>query len=221
MKMRRRRSSATGGQNTAASSSATNSVMGPASQESMGDLSPSGSGSESSLSNVGVYNDRKKQTHLRCERQRREAINSGYNELKELIPQTTSSLGCKTTNAAVLFRACEYIHQLTNDVESGDKELQQLNTQVAALEMIAAQYESMAASAPSSSSSNSVQARMLQTLLDDCYASFVSQVDISSYSSLTRTLLTWVESLAATNDNFKETMSKLVTMPFQLERKPF
>ncbi|KIH61983.1 Helix-loop-helix DNA-binding domain protein [Ancylostoma duodenale] len=164
-------------------------------QGEVSEMSPTGSDSS-------VYSDKKKQTHLRCERQRREAINSGYSDLKELIPQTASAMGCKTTNAAILFRACDYMAQLTSEVEANEKELQQLSAQVSALEIIAAQYETMAAEAPSSNSS-SLQARMLQILLDDCFSSFVEQVDFSSYATITRTLLTWVEQLAAHNDQFK------------------
>ncbi|EYC42196.1 hypothetical protein Y032_0540g3166 [Ancylostoma ceylanicum] len=140
---------------------------------------------------------------------------SGYSDLKELIPQTASAMGCKTTNAAILFRACDYMAQLTSEVEANEKELQQLSAQVSALEIIAAQYETMAAEAPSSNSS-SLQARMLQILLDDCFSSFVEQVDFSSYATITRTLLTWVEQLAAHNDQFKKTAGQMVTLPFTL-----
>ncbi|KAL6726573.1 hypothetical protein Aduo_008533 [Ancylostoma duodenale] len=177
-------------------------------QGEVSEMSPTGSDSS-------VYSDKKKQTHLRCERQRREAINSGYSDLKELIPQTASAMGCKTTNAAILFRACDYMAQLTSEVEANEKELQQLSAQVSALEIIAAQYETMAAEAPSSNSS-SLQARMLQILLDDCFSSFVEQVDFSSYATITRTLLTWVEQLAAHNDQFKKTAGQMVTLPFTL-----
>lgn len=169
-------------------------------------MSPTGSDSS-------VYSDKKKQTHLRCERQRREAINSGYSDLKELIPQTASAMGCKTTNAAILFRACDYMTQLTSEVEANEKDIQQLSAQISALEMIAAQYEAMAADAPSSSSP-SLQARMLQILLDDCFSSFIEQVDFSSYATITRTLLTWVEQIASHNDQFKKTASHMVTLPF-------
>ncbi|CAD6197568.1 unnamed protein product [Caenorhabditis auriculariae] len=176
----------------------------------MNEMSPSASETCSASS---YSNDRKKQTHLRCERQRREAINSGYNELKDLIPQTTTSLGCKTTNAAILFRACDFMSQLSNDVDSSEKELQQLNAKAAALEMIAAQYEQMASAVPSNGSS-SIQAKMLQTLLDDCFSTFVDQVDFSSYATITRTLLTWVEGLSSNSNQFKRTVGKVVTLPF-------
>ncbi|WKY01761.1 hypothetical protein Q1695_015624 [Nippostrongylus brasiliensis] len=178
-----------------------------AAPDEVSEMSPTGSDSS-------VYSDKKKQTHLRCERQRREAINSGYSDLKELIPQSASTMGCKTTNAAILFRACDYMNQLTSEVEANEKEIQQLNAQISALEMIAAQYESMAADTPSSSGVLSLQARMLQILLDDCFASFADQVDFSSYATITRTLLTWVEQVAAHNDNFKKTAGHMVTLPF-------
>ncbi|KJH47992.1 Helix-loop-helix DNA-binding domain protein [Dictyocaulus viviparus] len=159
-----------------------------------------------------IYSDKKKETHLRCERQRREAINSGYSDLKELIPQTASAMGCKITNAAILFRACDYMAQLKSEVSVNEKELEQLNAEVSALEMIAAQYEAMATDIPSSNSS-SIQARMLQVLIDGCFSTFVEQVDFSSYASITRTLLTWVEQLASHNSAFKKTATEMVTLP--------
>ncbi|VDM45649.1 unnamed protein product [Toxocara canis] len=77
--------------------------------------------------------DRKKATHLRCERQRREAINNGYQELKELLPSSLTSLGCKTTNAAILFRAADYLTQLKDDVDNSQENLSQLLAQVQTL----------------------------------------------------------------------------------------
>ncbi|CAI4227473.1 unnamed protein product [Auanema sp. JU1783] len=155
--------------------------------------------------------DKKKETHLRCERQRREAINNGYSDLKDLIPQTPSAMGCKITNAAILFRACEHMSQLNSEVEASNKEIQQLTTQVSALEMIAAQYEAMA-SENTSGGSVSIQAKMVQALLDECFDSFSEQVDFTSYATITRTLLTWVESLAGDNEQFKKTASRLLTL---------
>nr|CDJ83788.1 Basic helix-loop-helix dimerisation region bHLH domain containing protein [Haemonchus contortus]CDJ85763.1 Basic helix-loop-helix dimerisation region bHLH domain containing protein [Haemonchus contortus] len=175
-------------------------------QGDVSEMSPTGSDSS-------VYSDKKKQTHLRCERQRREAINSGYSDLKELVPQTASAMGCKTTNAAILFRACDYMHQLTSEVKANEKDIQQLNAQISALEMIACQYEAMAAEAPSTTTT-SLQTRMLQILLDDCFSSFVEQVDFSSYATITRTLLTWVERIASHSDRFKKTAGVMVTLPF-------
>ncbi|EFP08423.1 hypothetical protein GCK72_011803 [Caenorhabditis remanei] len=181
-------------------------------------MSPEGSSSSPSAPNTpaasgGFSTDRKKATHLRCERQRREAINSGYNELKDLIPQTTTSLGCKTTNAAILFRACDFMAQLKSDITDSDKQLNQLNAQAAALEMIASEYEQMASAVPDSSQST-IQVKMLQLLLDDCFNSFSSTVDFTTYATITRTLLSWVESLAPNSEPFKSTAGKMVTMPF-------
>ncbi|KHN78915.1 Max-like protein X [Toxocara canis] len=138
--------------------------------------------------------DRKKATHLRCERQRREAINNGYQELKELLPSSLTSLGCKTTNAAILFRAADYLTQLKDDVDNSQENLSQLLAQRSALELIAHQYESMSAES-SSSNKTSLQCHMVQTLLDACFASFCRQVDATSLQSVTRTLLPWVETL--------------------------
>uniref|UniRef100_A0A915PWM3 BHLH domain-containing protein n=1 Tax=Setaria digitata TaxID=48799 RepID=A0A915PWM3_9BILA len=138
--------------------------------------------------------DRKKATHLRCERQRREAINIGYQELKELLPASFSPVGCKTTNAAILFRAADYLTQLKKEEENLQEALSQLSAQVSALELIAEQYENMAVSSCASNRS-SIQCQIMQAFLDSCFASFRRQVDVSSLQSVIQTLLPWVEIL--------------------------
>lgn len=201
-------------------SSRTRSAAASSSQkdENLEVMSPEGSSSSPSAPNTpvaagGFSTDKKKATHLRCERQRREAINSGYSELKDLIPQTTTSLGCKTTNAAILFRACDFMSQLKTDISDADKQLNQLNAQAAALEMIASEYEQMASAVPDASQST-IQVKMLQLLLDDCFGTFSNQVDFQSYATITRSLLAWVENLAPNVEPFKSTAGKMVTMPF-------
>uniref|UniRef100_A0A914UWY8 BHLH domain-containing protein n=1 Tax=Plectus sambesii TaxID=2011161 RepID=A0A914UWY8_9BILA len=149
--------------------------------------------------------DRKKLTHLRCERQRREAINNGYQELKELLPSSLSAMGCKTTNASILFRACEFVHQLENDKQKNAEELTRLKAQLSALEIIAMQYEqlssdqtdaSMTSGSGSSAANNgpaSVQWRMFRQLMDTWFESFSQRVQTDDYNSIARTLLAWQE----------------------------
>uniref|UniRef100_A0A915CNU2 BHLH domain-containing protein n=1 Tax=Ditylenchus dipsaci TaxID=166011 RepID=A0A915CNU2_9BILA len=136
--------------------------------------------------------ERKKQTHLRCERQRREAINNGYSELKELLPASASFVGCKTTNAAILFRAADYVKALNRSIEKNEEELQKLQTQHSALEMILQQYENFSMN---SQPYSALQLQMLQNFLDSCFNSFVDHVDASNYQSFTRSLLMWIERL--------------------------
>ncbi|KAF8357341.1 mxl-2, partial [Pristionchus pacificus] len=159
--------------------------------------------------------DRKKATHLRCERQRREAINNGYNELKELLPPSMTALGCKTTNAAILFRAYDYMKQLESENDTADSDLGQLQAQVAALRMIAQQYETMTADAPLTSNA-SPQAKMLQVLLEDCFTTFAEDVDPTSYEAITRTLLQWTETL---ENDVQNTVSKMTAIPFKKPRR--
>ncbi|GMT18340.1 hypothetical protein PFISCL1PPCAC_9637 [Pristionchus fissidentatus] len=170
-------------------------------------LSPAGS-EESTM-------DRKKATHLRCERQRREAINNGYNELKELLPPSMTAMGCKTTNAAILFRAYDYMKQLEGENSAADQEMIQLQAQVSALRMIAQQYETMTADAPLTSNA-SPQAKMLQVLLEECFTSFAEEVDPSSYEAITRTLLQWTETL---ENDVQNTVAKMTAVPFKKPRR--
>jgi hypothetical protein len=107
-------------------------------------------------------NDRKKQTHLRCERQRREAINvnywlvrssfvifqSGYNDLKELLPASSSFNGCKVTNASILFRAADYVKSLDDKIKEKEKQISGFSSSQAAMCMIIQQYENMGADKP-------------------------------------------------------------------------
>lgn len=148
--------------------------------------------------------ERKKQTHLRCERQRREAINSGYNELKDLLPPSSSFAGCKTTNAAILFRASDYVKTLEASIDKNADELGKLQNQYSALEIIFQQYENLSIGVQQQQQLG-IQLQMLQYFLDSCYESFEPTVEMGSYQKLTRTLLTWIEQL-----NFQRTAEGLL-----------
>ncbi|KAK0418417.1 hypothetical protein QR680_013544 [Steinernema hermaphroditum] len=157
--------------------------------------------------------ERRKQTHLRCEKQRREAINNGYGELKELLPENMLPVGCKQTNASILFRTCDYLKQMEDSNRTNDEKLKKKRSRLDAMQMIAQQYESMIGEASSSASSPlSVQCEMLRALLEYCFESFSTQIDVSDYESITRTLILWADRLdvqrlpavmveAATNSN--------------------
>ena len=68
-------------------------------------------------------------------------LQSGYNELKDLLPASSSFIGCKTTNAAILFRAAEYVKSLESNIEKNEEELAKFQTQYSAMEMILHHYE--------------------------------------------------------------------------------
>ncbi|CAG9535379.1 unnamed protein product [Cercopithifilaria johnstoni] len=156
--------------------------------------SPETSGNSRESKNSPDSTDRKKATHLKCERQRREAINIGYQELKVLLPASFSPIGCKTTNAAILFRAADYLNHLKKEEGDLNERVSQLAAQVSALELIAKQYENMAVSSCTSARS-SIQCQIMQAFLDSCFASFRKQVNVSSLQSVIETLLPWVEIL--------------------------
>ncbi|CAD5220161.1 unnamed protein product [Bursaphelenchus xylophilus] len=132
--------------------------------------------------------ERKKATHLRCERQRREAINTGYSDLKELLPQSTSFAGCKTTNASILFRAADYVKSLDEAIAEKEKQINGYTSQQAAMCMIIQQYENMGADKP-----QPMQMQVLKAFLDECFKSFSKDVQLTDYQALTKSLLMWVE----------------------------
>uniref|UniRef100_A0A0N4Z7E7 BHLH domain-containing protein n=1 Tax=Parastrongyloides trichosuri TaxID=131310 RepID=A0A0N4Z7E7_PARTI len=155
--------------------------------------------------------DKKKETHLRCERQRREAINNGYNELRELLPKSMSSLGCKTTNASILFRSSDYIQQLTTKLENQEDELSKLRSKYAALQMIASEYENLSMESASQLEESRDQQALVK-LLEMAFDSFKRDVDTSDYEKLTKTLLAWVEKLDYKSISI-ETLTHLYTNP--------
>jgi hypothetical protein len=59
-------------------------------------------------------------------------------------------MGCKTTNASILFRAADYIQQLDSDQRKSADELQRLKSQMAALQVIAVNYEQLSSEQSSS-----------------------------------------------------------------------
>jgi len=87
--------------------------------------------------------DRKKRVHLKCEQQRREAIKTGYAELKEMLPSDFAPLGYKMTNAAILFRTVDYIQKLQQTDRQQSEELVKLRSQLSALQIICQNYENL------------------------------------------------------------------------------
>lgn len=179
----------------------------------------SGSGSGSTGKGRGVKGvqmapdstDRKKATHLRCERQRREAINSGYADLKQLLPSHLSPLGCKTTNASILYRACDYIRQLQAEEQRASEEKAKLSAQAMALQIIARQYQQIAIDQEQTTTPGNpaspicLKYKMFQDLMMKWFASYSSQVDTASYPEMTRTVLSWLEN----GINFEEAVGSL------------
>ncbi|TKR57973.1 hypothetical protein L596_030606 [Steinernema carpocapsae] len=156
--------------------------------------SPGSAGSQKPQ--TAEWAERRKQTHLRCEKQRREAINNGYGELKELLPENMVPAGCKQTNASILFRTCDYLKQLEENNQSNEDKLKKKRAKLEGLQMIARQYESMLGDATSSASSPlSLQCQMLRALMETCFQTFANDIDVTDYETLTRTLITWANEL--------------------------
>uniref|UniRef100_A0A1I7ZFV8 BHLH domain-containing protein n=1 Tax=Steinernema glaseri TaxID=37863 RepID=A0A1I7ZFV8_9BILA len=165
-------------------------------QHGSGSSGSSGSPGASKPPQTAEWAERRKQTHLRCEKQRREAINNGYVELKELLPESMLPVGCKQTNASILFRTCDYLKQMEESNRANEEKLKKKRARLEAMQMIASQYESMIGEASSSASSPlCVQCEMLRALLEYCFESFSSQIDVSDYESITRTLILWADRL--------------------------
>lgn len=55
--------------------------------------------------------------------------------------------------------------------------------------------------------------------MDDCFSTFVNQVDYTSYATITRTLLTWVESLSGNNNQFKVINTFLISFNGRIFQK--
>lgn len=117
---------------------------------------------------------------------------SGYNDLKDLLPSNSSFVGCKTTNAAILFRAADYVKQLNEEIKKDEEEFSKLQTQLSALELIAQQYESFSSS---NEPDSPLQVEMMKKFLDSCFETFSTTFDDKDYPTITKTLLSWIESM--------------------------
>jgi len=143
--------------------------------------------------------DRKKRVHLKCEQQRREAIKTGYAELKEMLPSDFAPLGYKMTNAAILFRTVDYIQKLQQTDRQQSEELVKLRSQLSALQIICQNYENLVSQQGSKSAGAKESAcaqqkfKIFQGLLDRCFLSFDRSVQTDSYASITGSLLAWLE----------------------------
>lgn len=156
-------------------------------------------GMASASSPVDSSTDRKKQVHLRCEQMRREAIKTGYTELKDLLPAEFSPLGFKTTNASILYRAADYLKKLQSQCDAQNEEMDRLQSQLVALQIICGNYEQLAVQndvAQGSSADQGIAAikfNLLRKVIDSWFSSFESHVSCDDYKSLTMSLLKWFE----------------------------
>uniref|UniRef100_A0A915KY54 ADP-ribosylation factor 1-like 2 n=1 Tax=Romanomermis culicivorax TaxID=13658 RepID=A0A915KY54_ROMCU len=153
----------------------------------------------SSQSDVGSSTDRKKRVHLKCEKLRREAIKNGYKDLKNLLPNEVAPLGFKMTNASILYRAVDYLRELTQTDEQQKEEIKNLKSQLVALQLICQNYEHLSVEQEHSTVSghnhslSTLKYTMFTNLMDELYKSFDSTVSTDNYEVLTRSLLSWLE----------------------------
>nr|CAD2177957.1 unnamed protein product [Meloidogyne enterolobii] len=108
------------------------------------------------------------------------------------------------------FFLADYVKSLDSSIEKNEEELSKLQTQFAALEMILQQYENFSFD---SQTSSVIQLKMLQNFLDKCFESFLANVDVSNYKSLTNSLLMWIERIDFQN------MSDALLMPVYKQMK--
>lgn len=107
-----------------------------------------------------------------------------------MLPANSSFVGCKTTNAAILFRAADYVKLLNEEIKKNEEELSKMQTQLSALELIAQQYESFSVD---TKPEVPLQVEMMKIFLDSCFENFSKAFDDKDYQSITRSFLQWVE----------------------------
>lgn len=161
------------------------------------------------------YQARRRAAHLQAEQKRRNAIKTGYDELKELLPpfpndsETTLE---KATKATIQQRAIDYILSLRKQSAQAADRVQRLRTEVTGIEIMQEQLEqfvtehvhgttdshasaddAQTAAAESDVVTDKAKVEFFSRLVDRLSDSFEECVDVSDFSRLSGTSIHWLE----------------------------
>ncbi|XP_065065054.1 max-like protein X [Rhopilema esculentum] len=142
-----------------------------------------------------------KQSHILAEQKRRDAIRRGFEGLQEAVP------GCgiaedlkyyKMSKAQILQRSLNHINTLLLEKQIQDEELQALEKEMKALEIMKENYEQLVkASQPELENKNEVtedeKLAVFLKVSGFMWDSFREVVSVSSFQALSSSLFGWLE----------------------------
>ena len=162
---------------------------------------------------------KRKQSHILAEQKRRDAIKRGYDSLLTAVPGFASSTienrgQSKISKAQVLQKSLEYIQYLLAQKQKQDDELEALDKEMKALEIMKENYEQLVKESQvevreKSEVSEDDKLSVFLRISEYLWASYKEVVSISSFSTFSNTLIGWVEKYCkphALKDNVVESM---------------
>lgn len=146
---------------------------------------------------------RRKQSHILAEQKRRDAIKRGYDSLMTAVPgfseATMDSRGQnKVSKAQVLQKSLEYIQHLLAQKQKQDEELEALDKEMKALEIMKENYEQLVRDSQvemqhKNEVSEDEKATVFLRTSEYLWSSYREVVSTSTFSAFSSSLFGWLE----------------------------
>jgi len=182
--------------------SSSSSLNAPCSSPNGSDEEDSDFGSSNSV-NPGkpCLKDKRREAHTQAEQKRRDSIKKGYDELQRLVP-TINNAGStnKESKASTLQKGIDYIKDLKEDLRKEELELDLLQKQVTAMQIMQTKYETMLATSSQEKSNNetplpdNIKFQVFTGFLDSLYQTYdPAYLRTSSFAEITSSSMEWLE----------------------------
>ena len=152
---------------------------------------------------------RRKQSHILAEQKRRDAIKRGYDSLLTAVPgfacSTIENRGQnKVSKAQVLQKSLEYIQYLLDQKKKQDEELEALDKEMKALEIMKENYEQLVKDSQveireKSEVSEEDKLTVFLRISEYLWTSYKDVVSISTFSAFSSTIFGWLEKYCKPN----------------------
>lgn len=166
------------------------------------------------------YKEKRRINHTLAEQRRRDAIKNGYEHLQRLVPtcqQQDSVSSYKLSKATILQRSIDYIEVLSKQSRNMDSDLESSKKKVMALQIMKNEWESMVKqqqqqhqntmaanngghgnmqqqlSENQQMADENLKLRVFEEFCDELFCSFNESVNFDNFSSLSSSIISWLE----------------------------
>ena len=162
---------------------------------------------------------KRKQSHILAEQKRRDAIKRGYDSLITAVPGFSASSiegrgQSKVSKAQVLQKSLEYIQHLLKEKQKQDEELETLDKEMKALEIMKENYEQLVNESrveirEKNEVSEEDKLNVFMRISEHLWVSYKDVVSTSTFSAFSSSLFGWLEKYCKPHvlkDNVVESM---------------
>lgn len=164
------------------------------------------------------YKEKRRINHTLAEQRRRDAIKNGYENLQRLVPtcqQQDSVSSYKLSKATILQRSIDHIDVLSKQSRGLEQDLESSKKKVMALQIMKNEWESMVKQQQQQSmatgnhggghgqqqvqneaqllADESLKLRVFEEFSDELFCSFNDSVNFDNFSSLSSSIISWLE----------------------------